>query len=149
MPWVAECSEGEARWAGYLRSPWEVGQPVAPLSALPTEMQARINALANAPTPPPYWLDLGLARIPSRAAWEWYMRRGRNPQQPREPISRETRDAVIERDRGICQLCLRPITRTDAIHIDHIVPVSLGGDSLAVNLQLTHDTCNMRKGNRV
>lgn len=35
------------------------------------------------------------------------------------------------------------------IHIDHILPVSLGGLSELSNLQVTHSWCNLKKGARV
>jgi 5-methylcytosine-specific restriction endonuclease McrA len=77
------------------------------------------------------------------------MRRGRDPFKLREPIATWMRDAVIARDLGVCQLCLKPVERDDEIHIDHRIPHSLGGATLPSNLQLAHATCNLRKGNRV
>jgi 5-methylcytosine-specific restriction endonuclease McrA len=64
-------------------------------------------------------------------------------------ISPELRDAVIERDRGLCGICQRPTERDDEIHIDHIQPLSHGGATDLPNLQLSHAICNLRKGNRV
>jgi 5-methylcytosine-specific restriction endonuclease McrA len=32
--------------------------------------------------------------------------------------------------------------------IDHVVPISLGGDDTPANVQLAHRRCNSRKGNR-
>jgi hypothetical protein len=137
------------RWDGRLRTPWEVGQPVMPLSVFPPEKQAQINELADAPDPPTRWLKGELSAITSRAWWEWHMRRGRDPFKLREPVATWMRDAVVLRDLGVCQLCLRRVERDDAIHVDHRLPVSLGGQTALSNLQLAHATCNMRKGNRV
>lgn len=58
------------------------------------------------------------------------------------------RAAVIERDEGVCGLCGGPVPPDD-IHLDHIIPRSLGGPDEFANLQVTHSACNMRKGNRV
>lgn len=35
------------------------------------------------------------------------------------------------------------------VHIDHIVPVSLGGHTELSNLRPAHATCNMRRGARM
>lgn len=77
------------------------------------------------------------------------MRRGRDPLKRRDSVPPWMREAVVERDRGICQLCFAVVGPNDAIHIDHELPVSLGGRTLLANLQLAHAICNMRKGNRV
>lgn len=65
----------------------------------------------------------------------------------REGIPRELRDRILDRDRGICQLCGTPVD--PEFHIDHIYPVSRGGATNAGNLQLAHPMCNIRKGARV
>ena len=54
------------------------------------------------------------------------------------------RQAIIKRDGGICQICHRPVP-TKQIHLDHIVPLSQGGDHTAANLRLTHQLCNLRR----
>lgn len=93
------------------------------------------------------WLLLGhtddpnpLLAIATGRAAELAARRGR--------ISRAVRDAVMARDEGICGICREPVELAD-IHLDHILPVSLGGLSEIDNLQVTHATCNLRKGARV
>lgn len=61
---------------------------------------------------------------------------------------------VFERDRWICQLCGRKINRmVSAPHpmsasLDHILPISRGGDHTYANTQLAHLRCNIAKGNR-
>jgi 5-methylcytosine-specific restriction endonuclease McrA len=60
----------------------------------------------------------------------------------REPIPRETRRVVWERDGGACVLC------GDAFELqfDHVIPVALGGASTVDNLQVLCGTCNRAKG---
>jgi len=36
----------------------------------------------------------------------------------------------------------------DGFHVDHVMPLRLGGANDRTNLQLTCPTCNMRKGHR-
>lgn len=61
---------------------------------------------------------------------------------------------VYERDGWRCQLCGRQVDRRRvypdrlSASLDHIVPLSLGGDHVAVNVQLAHLCCNVAKSNR-
>ena len=50
-----------------------------------------------------------------------------------------------------CAICGErlPKQSPDQIHVDHIIPVSRGGTDDLVNLQATHDSCNMAKGSRI
>lgn len=54
---------------------------------------------------------------------------------------------------AVCAICHRPIDLQApkntplAVEVDHIVPRSRGGDLYALeNLQLTHHSCNRKKG---
>lgn len=47
----------------------------------------------------------------------------------------------------ICGICNDSIL--DSYHIDHVVPLSRGGEHEVKNLQLTHPTCNLRKNNKL
>lgn len=46
-----------------------------------------------------------------------------------------------------CGICGSPID--GKYHIDHIIPVSKGGEHVIENLQLTHPICNLRKGAKI
>ena len=65
------------------------------------------------------------------------------------------RFAVYERDGWVCQLCGEPVDPDlkgpdpMCASIDHVVPLSHGGDHSMGNVQLTHLGCNSAKGNRV
>ncbi|QJD50867.1 HNH endonuclease [Streptomyces phage Bmoc] len=58
---------------------------------------------------------------------------------------------LYERDKGICGLCGKRVTRKQLLaglaNRDHIVPASKGGTNRADNLRLTHYGCNIRRGN--
>lgn len=70
---------------------------------------------------------------------------------------------LIERDCGICQLCGEPVDITDGWYdanggfhigrdyptVDHIIPLSKGGDNTWDNVQLAHHRCNSGKRDRV
>jgi len=65
------------------------------------------------------------------------------------------REVVFERDGYLCRLCSTPL-RVDvkAPHphtpsIDHIVPLSRGGDHSYANIQSAHLACNVAKGARI
>lgn len=63
----------------------------------------------------------------------------------KEPISRELRFEVWDRDNFTCQHCG---TRRD-LSVDHIYPESKGGPTLLDNLQTLCRPCNSRKGSKV
>jgi len=62
---------------------------------------------------------------------------------------------IFERDGWICQLCEKRIWRSlkwpdkQAAVVDHIIPISLGGDDTSDNVQAAHLLCNSRKYNRL
>ena len=68
----------------------------------------------------------------------------------RKKISDTTRYAVLERAGFKCQCCgIKPLKDNDVIlHIDHIIPHSLGGSDNVDNLQVLCDKCNLSKQNR-
>jgi hypothetical protein len=60
----------------------------------------------------------------------------------REPIPREVRRAVFERDGGKCAHCGSHFD----LQYDHVIPVALGGATTIANLQLLCGDCNREKG---
>ncbi len=62
---------------------------------------------------------------------------------------------VYERDGWICGICDTPVDPALAypdpmsVSLDHIVPLSLGGEHTEANTRCSHLTCNVRRGNRV
>ena len=53
---------------------------------------------------------------------------------------------IIDRDDGCCCICHHRVSPT-TFSLDHIIPVSCGGDNSRFNLQLTHWRCNQRRNN--
>jgi hypothetical protein len=63
----------------------------------------------------------------------------------REPISRDVKLAVFQRDEGKCIECGSDFD----IQYDHIIPFSMGGANTPENLQLLCARCNQQKGGRL
>jgi len=61
------------------------------------------------------------------------------------------RKAVIARDRGHCAQCDKDLTLelSEADHIDHIIPLGVGGTNDLSNLQLLCEPCNLAKGRQL
>ena len=68
----------------------------------------------------------------------------------RRSINDTTRYAVLERAGFKCQCCgMKPLKNNDVIlHIDHIIPYSLGGSDSIDNLQVLCYKCNISKRNK-
>lgn len=52
-----------------------------------------------------------------------------------------------ERDRGVCHICHLPAERWNW-HMDHIIPISRGGEHSYANTAVAHPGCNLKKGDR-
>lgn len=67
--------------------------------------------------------------------------------------SRVRREEVFERDDFMCWICgvrcdpLALVPQDNAPTVDHLIPVSLGGDNHPDNLGTAHFICNSRRGN--
>ena len=55
---------------------------------------------------------------------------------------------IYQRDKGLCQICLKPVERTRAT-LDHIIPLARGGTHEPNNVQIAHGSCNSSKGVRI
>lgn len=51
---------------------------------------------------------------------------------------------VLERDDGVCGICGEDVDPTH-FHVDHILPLSRGGEHSYANTQPAHPVCNQRK----
>lgn len=56
---------------------------------------------------------------------------------------------VYSRDCGVCGICSRPVEMEESWHVDHVIPLSRGGEHSYANVQLAHATCNKSKGSRL
>ena len=85
----------------------------------------------------------------ARATASLRRRRRRLAEVPRDPY---TKDSIAERDGYVCGLCGRSVDMSlkypdrMSASIDHILPISKGGDDTLVNVQLAHLRCNLIKG---
>ena len=52
---------------------------------------------------------------------------------------------VYARDGGRCHICAEPVPR-DQASLDHLVPISAGGEHSMANVSLAHRACNSRRG---
>jgi 5-methylcytosine-specific restriction endonuclease McrA len=60
--------------------------------------------------------------------------------------SKRIRIFLKQIQRGRCAICGQRLGKQT--HIDHIVPLALGGSNARSNLQLTHPSCNLAKNKR-
>ena len=54
------------------------------------------------------------------------------------------RHVVFERDNGTCYLCNEEVDPNN-FHLDHVVPITGGGEHSYANVRLTHPECNQRR----
>jgi hypothetical protein len=93
------------------------------------------------------WADAGVAGAcaGALAGLAWLIVTCRQPiANLRHAIPAYIRHQVLQRDEFCCQQC----GSTHELQIDHIRPVSLGGDNAITNLQVLCGPCNRRKSNR-
>ena len=69
-------------------------------------------------------------------------------QRERSLMTPSLRVAILRRDGSRCRMCGASAAAGATLHIDHIVPVSLGGQTVAENLQTLCDSCNYGKSNK-
>lgn len=72
----------------------------------------------------------------------------------RESAETIQRRDIYGRDGWTCGICSEPVDQNVrypdpmSASLDHVVPISLGGNHVAANLRCAHLICNMRRGNR-
>ena len=71
-----------------------------------------------------------------------------NSNKQRKLMTKELRDEITLRDNFTCQKCGKYMPDGVGLHIDHIVPISRGGKSVASNLQVLCSKCNGSKSNK-
>lgn len=79
------------------------------------------------------------------------MRQGRERRRARQSaafVENIDRNEVLVRDGGLCCLCGEGVD-TSGWHLDHVVPLSRGGEHSYANVAVTHPSCNQRKGSSV
>jgi endogenous inhibitor of DNA gyrase (YacG/DUF329 family) len=63
-------------------------------------------------------------------------------------------EVIAKRDKYKCHICRKRVnmdldnTNKYSPTMDHLIPISLGGDHTYTNIRLAHRTCNSSKGNR-
>ena len=70
----------------------------------------------------------------------------RNKQSIRRPLNPKLRWQVLSRDKFRCVACGRSSKET-ILHVDHIIPFSLMGETSLKNLRALCGECNMGRGN--
>lgn len=63
----------------------------------------------------------------------------------RRRFSRTEREAILKRFKDCCSACKEPITPASGLQYDHIIPLALGGEDKAANLQPLCKTCHRDK----
>lgn len=69
------------------------------------------------------------------------------------PSENYTLEQIYIRDEGMCKLCFTTVNinaekLANRPSIDHVIPLSKGGNDTLKNIQLAHFGCNSKKGNR-
>lgn len=65
----------------------------------------------------------------------------------RDPINQKLRYAVLHRDNSKCQRCGKTIDDGIKLHVDHKIPVDMGGKTVIDNLWTLCNECNLGKKN--
>ena len=76
--------------------------------------------------------------------YELWLRFQKNKRELR--LSREERETLVTTQNNVCPLCGHALYFGDEIHIDHIVPLGIGGLDELSNMQAVHRICNLKKG---
>lgn len=97
--------------------------------------------------------DCRLARNAERMRQGAWMK-ARRAAETTTMVEQFTRESVYERDGWVCGICGGLVDKTlrhpdkMSASLDHIIPLSHGGTHTLGNVQCSHLTCNVAKGNR-
>ena len=86
-----------------------------------------------------------LAKYPDLVSERNHRRRTRLAGQFVEDVRRVD---IWKRDEGICGIC-GVVADPKNWHLDHIIPLARGGLHMKDNVQVSHPSCNVRKGDRL
>lgn len=78
--------------------------------------------------------------------WGWKKWKRRN-KPTRRPVPSMMKSALYEKQRGTCNGCEEKFAKRN-LEVDHIFPLSKGGQTEPANLQLLCGHCNRVKGDR-
>jgi 5-methylcytosine-specific restriction endonuclease McrA len=63
-------------------------------------------------------------------------------------VEKVNRDDIIKRDKSTCQICGKLLSKKE-ITLDHIIPLSRGGEHSKSNLQVACNSCNCKKSSKI
>jgi 5-methylcytosine-specific restriction endonuclease McrA len=68
----------------------------------------------------------------------------------RDPLPARLRFDILQRDGFRCRYCGRPGTASGVVlHVDHVIPVAVGGATSAYNRVTACEECNLGKATRL
>jgi 5-methylcytosine-specific restriction endonuclease McrA len=73
------------------------------------------------------------------------------PHHKRKRLASALIEDMLANQKGVCPLCGTTIEQSTigTFHVDHVIPFTWGGGYEAGNLQVTHPSCNLSKGDYV
>jgi len=82
----------------------------------------------------------------SNISWsKWQSKRGNRHQRGYGNMWDKLRKQILERDKALCQICIKVGHLIEATQVDHIKPKSKGGTDDNANLQSLCNRCHLRK----
>lgn len=102
------------------------------------------------------WASMNAQKVKAdRAKWLAANRNKMRAAQQRYRASKRTSkveridfDRICKRDRMICHVCKKPVTKKQ-LHFDHVIPLAAGGPHIESNIAVAHAFCNISKGAKV
>lgn len=70
-------------------------------------------------------------------------------QAERNKLTKKLRYEILERDHYKCAICGRSANDGIILHVDHIIPISKGGETIPSNLQTLCEDCNLGKSDKL